>query len=138
MHGRGRPSVRFSRQVVEMPVPPDADRFATSSTHIDVRHVAHYDVRVRTTLTIDDDVAAALKALARNSGKTFKAVVNEVMRRGLMTGEKPVPDREPFRVESVRCGFLPGIDPLKLNQLVDELEVDEFLERTQGRGTEPS
>ena len=47
-----------------------------------------------------------------------------------MTGEKPVPDREPFTVDSVRCGFLPGIDPLKLNQLVDELEVDEFLERT--------
>ena len=97
----------------------------------------HYDVSMRTTLTIDDDLATALKALARDSGKTFKAVVNEVMRRGLTTGEKPVPDREPFKVESVRCGFLPGIDPLKLNQLVDELEVEEFLERAQGRGTEP-
>ena len=93
---------------------------------------------MRTTLTIDDDVATALKALAHNSGKTFKAVVNEVMRRGLMTGEKPVPDREPFRVESVRRGFLPGIDPLKLNQLVDELEADEFLERPHGRGREPA
>ena len=91
---------------------------------------------MRTTLTIDDDVATALKALAHNSGKTFKAVVNEVMRRGLMTGE--VPDREPFRVESVRRGFLPGIDPLKLNQLVDELEADEFLERPHGRGREPA
>lgn len=104
-------------------------------THIDVRKIAHYDVSMRTTLTIDDDLATALKALARSSGKTFKAVVNEVMRRGLMTGEKPVPDREPFKVESVRCGFLPGIDPLKLNQLVDEIEVEEFLERAQSRGT---
>ena len=93
---------------------------------------------MRTTLTIDDDVATALKVLARNSGKTFKAVVNEVMRRGLTTGEKPAPAREPFRVASVRRGFLPGIDPLKLNQLVDELEVDEFLERPHGRGREPS
>ena len=92
---------------------------------------------MRTTLTIDDDVADALRALSRNGGKTFKAVVNEVLRRGLMTGEKPVPDREPFRVESVRCGILPGIDPLKLNQLVDELEVEEFLERTRGHGTQP-
>ena len=92
---------------------------------------------MRTTLTIDDDVAAALKALARNSGKTFKAVVNEVMRKGLMTGEKPAPDREPFRVASVRRGFLPGIDPLKLNQLVDELEADDFLERPHGPGTTP-
>ena len=93
---------------------------------------------MRTTLTIDDDVATALKALARNSGKTFKAVVNEVMRKGLVTGENPVTDREPFRVESVRCGFLPGIDPMKLNQLVDELEVDGFLKRPHGRGREPS
>lgn len=92
---------------------------------------------MRTTLTIDDDVAMALKALARNSGMTFKAVVNDVMRRGLMTGEKPAPAREPFRVASVRRGFLPGIDPLKLNQLVDELEADGFLERPHGSGTTP-
>ena len=104
--------------------------------HIDVRRVAHYGVSMRTTLTIDDDVAVALRALSRNSGKTFKAVVNEVLRRGLMTGEKLVPDRKPFKVESVRCGFLPGVDPLKLNQLVDEIEVEEFLERAQGHGTE--
>ncbi len=93
---------------------------------------------MRTTLTIDDDLATALKALARDSGKTFKAVVNEVMRRGLMTGEKPIPAREPFRVASARRGFLPGIDPLKLNQLVDELEMDEFLERPHGRAREHS
>ena len=93
---------------------------------------------MRITLTIDDDVATALKALARGSGKTFKAVVNEVMRRGLMTGEKPAPDREPFRVESVRCGFLPGIDPMKLSRLADDLEVDGFLERPHGRNGEPS
>ena len=55
---------------------------------------------------------------------------------GVMTGEKPAPDREPF-MESVRCGFLPGIDPLKLNQLVDELEVEEFLEWAQGRTDPP-
>ena len=118
--------------------PLDADWHSESGKHIDVRNGTHYDACMRTTLTIDDDVATALKALARNSGKTFKAVVNEVMRRGLMTGEKPATGREPFRVESVQCGFLPGIDPLKLNQLVDELEVDEFLERIQGRGTQPS
>ena len=84
---------------------------------------------MRTTLTFDDDVATALKALARSRRTTFKAVVNEVVRKGLMTGDKPEPEREPFRVASAPRGFLPGIDPLKLNQLVDELETEGFLER---------
>ena len=90
---------------------------------------------MRTTLTIDDDLAAELKARARSTGKSFKAVVNEVMRSGLMTGEKPVPSREPFRVASAPRGFLPGVDPLKLNQLVDELETERFLERPHGRAS---
>ena len=81
---------------------------------------------MRTTLTIDDHIAAALKLLARTSGKTFKAVVNEVLHNGLTAGEKPVSNPEPFQVAAARRGFLPGIDPLKLNQLVDELEADDF------------
>ena len=88
---------------------------------------------MRTTLTLDDDVAAALKVLARSSGKTFKAVVNDVIRNGLMTGEKPAPEREPFRIPSAPRGFRPGIDPLKLNQLVDELPTERFLERLPGK-----
>ena len=81
---------------------------------------------MRTTLTIDDHIAGALKALSQTSGKTFKTVVNEVLRNGLTAGEKPVAGQEAFRVASGRRGFLPGIDPLKLNQLVDELEADDF------------
>ena len=93
---------------------------------------------MRTTLTIDDDIAVALKAIARNRGKTFKAVVNDVMRKGLMTGEKPTLTQEAFKVASASRGFLPGIEPLKLNQLVDELEVEGFLERPHGRDGKPS
>ena len=87
---------------------------------------------MRTTLTIDDHIAVALKSLARTSGKTFKTVVNEVLHNGLTTGEKPVPDQKAFKVASARRGFLPGIDPLKLNQLVDELEVDDFTGQRHG------
>lgn len=83
--------------------------------------------------TIDDDLAAALKVLAHRSGRTFKSIVNEAIRRGLSTGEKPANVRERFRVRSAPRGFLPGVDPLKLNQLVDELEVDRFLGRSHGR-----
>ena len=55
---------------------------------------------MRTTLTIDDDIAQALKDLSRERGGTFKAVANEVLRRGLTTGEKPPAAREPFQVRS--------------------------------------
>ena len=38
---------------------------------------------MRTTLTLDDDVAARLQAEARRSGRPFKVVVNEYLRAGL-------------------------------------------------------
>ncbi|MYB38690.1 MAG: hypothetical protein F4Y26_15165 [Gammaproteobacteria bacterium] len=63
----------------------------------------------------------------------FKTVVNEAIRRGLVPVAKPAVEREPFRVRSERRGFLPGIDPLKLNQLLDEMDVDAFVERPHGK-----
>jgi len=38
---------------------------------------------VRTTLTLEDDVAARLQAEARRTGRPFKAVVNDHLRRSL-------------------------------------------------------
>lgn len=84
---------------------------------------------MRTTLTIDDDLGRALRETARHSGRSFKSVVNEVLRRGIAVGEKPAARREPFRVESAPMGFAPGVDEFKLNQLVDELEVDRLLHK---------
>ena len=88
---------------------------------------------MRTTLTIDDDIARALKELSRNDGRSFKLVVNDVLRRGLSTGEKPPPAREPFQVKSAPRGFRAGIDPIKLNQLADELESERFMAQHHGQ-----
>ncbi|HSL19838.1 MAG TPA: CopG family transcriptional regulator [Candidatus Sulfomarinibacteraceae bacterium] len=79
---------------------------------------------MRTTLTLDEDLGRRLKELARESGRSFREVVNEVVRRGLSTGERPPDEVEPFRVVPKACGFKPGIDPLKLNQLYDDLEIE--------------
>lgn len=92
---------------------------------------------VRTTLTIDDDLGQALREQARQSGRSFKGVVNDTLRRGLSAGEKPPAKRKPFRVRARRLGWAPGVDPLKLNQLVDELEVDRFLGKTHGTAEVP-
>ena len=79
---------------------------------------------MRTTLTLDEDLAKRLKELARQGGRSFKEVTNEVIRRGLSTGDRPREGPAPFRVIPKACGFKPGIDPLKLNQIYDELETE--------------
>ena len=85
---------------------------------------------MRTTLTLDDDIANSLKEQARLLNKPFKQVVNDTLRRGMSpaVGET----RAPYRVRPINSGFAPGVDPEKLNQLNDELEVEDFL-RTDAR-----
>ena len=38
---------------------------------------------MRTTLTIDDNVARQLEEIVHRSGKSFKAVVNDALRAGI-------------------------------------------------------
>ena len=57
--------------------------------------------------------------------RPFKQVVNEALRRGL--SPDAVKDRpSEYRVTPHHSGLAPGIDPLKLNQLNDQLESDAF------------
>lgn len=79
---------------------------------------------MRTTLTLDGDVASRLEAEMRRSGEGMKAVVNRALRLGLGMTEKPVvPGR--FTVEPHAFGFRAGTDLDRLNQLADELEAEE-------------
>ena len=84
---------------------------------------------MRTTLTLDDDLADALKERARLLDKPFKQVVNDALRRGL--SPTPPEDRPVFEVKPICGGLLPGIDPLRLNQLYDQLETEDFLREQQ-------
>jgi hypothetical protein len=80
---------------------------------------------VRTTLTLDRDVAERLKSEMRRTGKGLKAAVNEALRLGLGMGGKPAAPK-PFRVEPHDFGPIkPGLDLDRMNQLVDELEAEE-------------
>ncbi len=83
---------------------------------------------MRTTLTLDDDIADSLKEQARLLNAPFKRVVNDALRRGLSPGGGQAPLRR-FSVVPNDSGFMPGVDPLKLNQLNDELEVEEFIRK---------
>jgi len=79
---------------------------------------------MRTTLTLEDDLAAVLRERAAQQGVSFKDAVNSTLRRGLGPPEgdsPPAPKTIPHHF-----GFRPGIDLDKLNQLADELEAEEF------------
>ncbi len=84
---------------------------------------------MRTTLTLDDDVADFLKDQSRLYNKPFKQVVNEVLRRGMMSGSKS-PELLPFKIVPNRSSLVPGIDPRKLNQLNDQLEAEDFTDES--------
>jgi hypothetical protein len=59
---------------------------------------------MRTTLTIDDDVAATLKGLRRVENKSLKLLINEALRRGLRELGSPPRQRKPFRTQPVSLG----------------------------------
>jgi hypothetical protein len=81
---------------------------------------------MRTTVTLEPDLAKKLKALAHRRGLSFKQALNEVIRRGLTSPARQ--DAQPrYTLEPHPSGFRPGIDQGKLNQLFDQLEVEDFL-----------
>ena len=77
---------------------------------------------MRTTLTLDDDVAAKLRAEARRTGRPFKVIVNEYLRLGL-TSRREAKTRRPFKVVARDLGELkPG---LSLDNIGELLEIAE-------------
>lgn len=74
---------------------------------------------MRTTLTLEEDIAARLTETAHRSHKPFKVVVNEALRRGLAEGGPPEPE---FKVKSWRGNLRPGIDDRRFNELAWEMD----------------
>lgn len=59
---------------------------------------------MRTTLSLDDDVAAMLERLRKARRATFKDLVNQALREGLKHLTSPPRRRKSFRTESVDLG----------------------------------
>ncbi len=77
---------------------------------------------MRTTLTLDEDVAAGLKAEARRLGRPLPELVKETLRRGLETRCAAHP-RQAFRVVARDLGDLrPGLSLDNTAQLIDRTE----------------
>ena len=84
---------------------------------------------MRTTLTIDPDVAERLKQETASGQRSLKQVVNESLRIGL--GLKRNPSKRPYKVKAHKSPYRPGIDRAKLNQIADELEIEAVISKLQ-------
>lgn len=77
---------------------------------------------MRTTVTLDDDVAERLRRLAAERGISFKEALNTSLRAGLAHQDEP----RPFRTAARPLGLRRGVDLTKALRLAGELEDDEI------------
>ncbi|MFO0585013.1 MAG: ribbon-helix-helix protein, CopG family [Anaeromyxobacter sp.] len=75
----------------------------------------------RTTLTLEEDVAARLEAEARRSRRPFKEVVNDLLRFALDSRRQAGP-RDRFRVEARDLGLRKGFDYTNVAALLEQAE----------------
>ncbi len=79
---------------------------------------------MRTTVTLDPDVEAKLKATMRERGVSFKAALNDAVRAGLAGEATP---QKRFRVKATPMGARFNID--KALQVAGEMEDEEVLRK---------
>jgi hypothetical protein len=76
---------------------------------------------VRTTLSIDDDIAKLVEHEVRHSGDTFKGTVNRLLRLGLVAARQPETGK-PFEVTPFPLGLKPGLSYDSIAELIEEVE----------------
>lgn len=79
---------------------------------------------MRTTLSLVEHCGKWLTELAHESGRSFRDVVDEIVRRGLGSGEPRDETMEAFRVVPKGCGFKLVTDPFTPIEVSDDLEID--------------
>jgi hypothetical protein len=101
----------------------------TTQRHHDSKLFAVKMLPMRTTVTLDPDVAAKLKEETRRRGISFKEALNSSVRRGLERGDaRPRPYRMP---PPQRMGARPGVNLDKALQLAGELEDAEIMRKLE-------
>jgi hypothetical protein len=76
---------------------------------------------MRTTLTLDDDVARLVEDAVHQERQPMKRVINDALRRALA----PEPSRRTrYQLRPHESALRPGFDPVGFNRLADELEAE--------------
>lgn len=82
---------------------------------------------MKTTLTIDDNIAEQIEDIVHRSGKSFKAVVNDILRAGVENSRIADTAARPYRLAPVAMGDVIGpCDLDKALQLADRIEDEEI------------
>ncbi|MDQ2948746.1 MAG: hypothetical protein M3Y27_22870 [Acidobacteriota bacterium] len=76
---------------------------------------------IRTTVALDDDVLASVKAESRCRGTTFRTTVNDLLRLALMRVNLQ-PERPKFVVRATNMGYYPGLNYDCTESLIEYLE----------------
>ncbi|HEY2578978.1 MAG TPA: CopG family transcriptional regulator [Streptosporangiaceae bacterium] len=79
---------------------------------------------MRTTLTLDPDVAQLVEDAVHRRRISMKQVVNDALRHAL---SQPPPRREPYHLPVHEASLQPGLDLAGFNRLADELEDEAIL-----------
>ena len=99
--------------------------------HLDRGGARLHDFGMRTTVTLEPDVASRLKRYARRKRTSLESALNALLHRALGAQKPGTSLRRRFVVEPHSGGFKPGLDPGKLDQLVDQLETEDFIRETR-------
>lgn len=76
---------------------------------------------MRTTVTLDPEIADRLRREMQRTGKSFKATLNEALRDGL-TRRRAASGAPPFEVEARPLGVAPGLDYSNVAELLEVAE----------------
>lgn len=85
---------------------------------------------MRTTLTLDPDVARLVEDAVHRERRPTKQVINDALRRALTA---PGAHAEPYRLKAHQSALRPGFDLAGFNRLADELEDEEIMGRAGRR-----
>jgi hypothetical protein len=80
---------------------------------------------MRTTLTLDPDVAAKAKRGAARLGKPFKTVINSALRAGLDQVLNP-PTAKPYRAKPLPMGLKKGFSYDNIGELLAQIEGEDY------------
>jgi predicted transcriptional regulator len=86
---------------------------------------------MRTTIDLDPDVDARLRAVARERMVPLRVVINDALRAGLHPA--PGAGAQPYVLPSRRLGIRAGVDVDKALALAGELEDEEILRKLELR-----